>query len=385
MKVGIITAAIVAVIGMIVTPFAFLFTTPAGILTPVIDGTTGGSEVIVQAVEAVSKELEKRIADTTRGYRYTELDLQLNNIDNWRDVLSVYAVQQTTASNPHSAMLFSYAEVEELVKVYNDTHPIRAELEVIYPTTTTTAATTTMRSTSATATHTTTRTITTTLTSASVTTTTRKTTTTTIPPRRVLHITVRGLSVDDMTRIYDFDAEQRDMLEALLSPELDAVWQELLAGIVMDFGTSSNSIAEVALSQVGNVGGEIYQKWYGFDFWVDWCAIFASWCAEQCGYIDSGVCPKFAGVNSEGIPWFQTRGLWRDRSYVPRIGDYIFIDWEMDGEADHVEIVVDVVGYTVCTVGGNRGGGEGECITDTFYVGSNYIYGYGTPQYPSKE
>ncbi len=392
MKVGIVIAVIAVVVGMIVTPFAFLFTTPAGILTPVIDDTMGGTAVIAQAVETVNGELEKRISKAKRGYRYTELDLQLNNIDNWRDVFSVYAVQQTTASNPQSAMLFSDAEIEEFVEIYNDTHPIRAELEVIYPTTTTTATTTTRRSTSTTATRTTTRTITTTLTtvgttltSTTATTTTKRTTTTTVPPRRVLHITVRGLSVDEMSRIYGFDAEQRELLTVLLSPEFEEMWEKLLAGIVMDVGASSDSIAEIALSQVGNVGGEIYQKWYGFDFWVDWCAIFASWCADQCGYIDSGVCPKFAGVNSEGIPWFQSRGLWKDRAYVPKIGDYIFIDWELDGEADHVEIVVDVVGYTVHTVGGNRGGGEGECITDTFYVGSNYIYGYGTPRYSSKE
>ena len=28
---------------------------------------------------------------------------------------------------------------------------------------------------------------------------------------------------------------------------------------------------------------------------VDWCAIFVSWCANECGYIDAGVVPKFAG------------------------------------------------------------------------------------------
>lgn len=392
MKVGIVIAAITAVVGVLVTPFAFLFTTPAGILTPVIDDTTGGAEVIAQAVEVVNADLEKRINDTKRRYQYTEMDLQLDNIDNWREVLSVYAVQQTTKDDPQSAMLFGNAEIAELAEIYKNTHLIRAELEVIYPTTTTTTTTTTTRrSITTTAMHTATRTVTTTLTTVGITltsttaTTTKQTTTTTTPPRRILHIMVSGLSVDDMSRIYGFDTEQREMLKALLSSEFDEIWQELLAGIIMDIDVSSDSIAEVALSQVGNVGGETYREWYGFSFWVDWCAIFTSWCADRCGYIDSGVCPKFAGVNSEGIPWFQSRGLWKDRSYVPKVGDYVFIDWEVDGEADHVEIVVDVVGYTVYTVGGNRGGGEGECIADAYSVGSNYIYGYGTPPYPSKE
>ena len=392
MKVGVVIAAIAAVVGVLAAPFMFLFASPAGILTPVIDDVTGGSAVIAQAAEEVNAALEERIGDIKRRYSYTELDLQLNSTNNWREVLSVYAVCHTTADDPQSAMLFGEDEINELVGIYNDTHPISARLEVIYPTTTTTTATTvTGRSTTTTTTRTTIGTVATTLTTfgttqttTTATTTTKRTTTTTTPPRRILHITVRGLSTTEMCRIYGFDAEQREMLEALLAPEFDEVWQELLAGIVIDIGASSDSIAEVALSQVGNVGGETYRQWYGFDCWADWCAIFASWCAEQCGYINSGVCPKFAGVNSEGIPWFRDRGLWKERSYVPKVGDYIFIDWDVDGEADHIEIVVEVVGYTVHTVGGNRGGGEGECITDTFYVGSNYICGYGTPQYPRK-
>lgn len=383
--IGIVIAVVVALIGAVIMPFAFLFTTPVGILTPVIDDATGGTEVIAQAVEAVNTELEKRIEETKRGYRYTELDLQLDNIDNWREVLSVYAVRQTTASDPQSAMLFGDDETAKLVTIYEETHPIRVELEVVRPTTTTTTTTTTTRrSTATTVTRTTTRTVTTTVTIVG-TSATATTTTATVPPRRILHITVNSLSVEDMSRLYSFDTEQRDMLEALLSDDFDEMWQELLAGIVMDVGASSNSMAAVALSQVGNVGGELYREWYGFPFWVDWCGCFVSWCADRCGYVDSGVCPKFAGVNSEGIPWFQSRGLWKDRSYVPKDGDYVFIDWEVDGEADHVEIVVDVVGYTVHTVGGNRGGGEGECTTDTFSVGSNYIVGYGTPQYPIEE
>ena len=28
---------------------------------------------------------------------------------------------------------------------------------------------------------------------------------------------------------------------------------------------------------------------------VEWCACFVSWCADQCGYIESGLVPKFAG------------------------------------------------------------------------------------------
>ena len=59
-------------------------------------------------------------------------------------------------------------------------------------------------------------------------------------------------------------------------------------------GGGSKAIVEVALSQVGNIGGEPYWRWYGFSGREEWCACFVSWCAEQCGYIESGLVPKFA-------------------------------------------------------------------------------------------
>ena len=53
-------------------------------------------------------------------------------------------------------------------------------------------------------------------------------------------------------------------------------------------------IVEVAASQIGNVGGEPYWRWYGYTERVEWCACFVSWCANQCGYIDAGIIPKFS-------------------------------------------------------------------------------------------
>ena len=57
----------------------------------------------------------------------------------------------------------------------------------------------------------------------------------------------------------------------------------------------NQAIVEVALTQLGNEGGQPYWSWYGFDGRVEWCACFVSWCADQCGYIESGLIPKFSG------------------------------------------------------------------------------------------
>lgn len=58
-------------------------------------------------------------------------------------------------------------------------------------------------------------------------------------------------------------------------------------------GIGNQAIVQVALSQEGN-GGDTYWSWYGFTSRVSWCACFVSWCGEQCGYLDSGIMPKFS-------------------------------------------------------------------------------------------
>ena len=79
-------------------------------------------------------------------------------------------------------------------------------------------------------------------------------------------------------------------------------------------GTGSGAIVAVALTQEGNAG-DTYWSWYGFSGRVEWCACFASWCADQCGYIDSGVIPRFS-LCSDGVDWFSARGRFQDGSYV---------------------------------------------------------------------
>ena len=66
----------------------------------------------------------------------------------------------------------------------------------------------------------------------------------------------------------------------------------------MSTGMGNGAIVEVAASQIGNVGGQPYWSWYGFDSRMEWCACFVSWCAEQCGYIETGIIPKFSRMVS---------------------------------------------------------------------------------------
>ena len=144
------------------------------------------------------------------------------------------------------------------------------------------------------------------------------------------------------------------------------------------FGEGNQAIVEVAQSQIGNEGGLIYCEWYGYPYRVAWCAIFVSWCADQCGFLDTGVLPRMEGVRPY-VDWFRERGQWQDRSYEPMAGDIIFLDWESDGLADHVGIVERVEGGVIYTVEGNA---DDRCIDENhYYLGSAPVYGFGLPAY----
>ncbi|HBF7768580.1 lysozyme family protein [Clostridioides difficile] len=139
----------------------------------------------------------------------------------------------------------------------------------------------------------------------------------------------------------------------------------------------NQAIVEVALTQLGNEGGQPYWSWYGFNGRVEWCACFVSWCADQCGYLESGIIPKFS-LCSDGVNWFKGKGQWQDKNYEPQTGDLIFFDWGNDGSIDHVGIVEKCENGTVYTVEGNSGD---ACKQQSYPVGSGSIYGYGVVAY----
>ena len=148
---------------------------------------------------------------------------------------------------------------------------------------------------------------------------------------------------------------------------------ESLAGVEFVNGTrpGNQAVVDIAKSQVGNVGGEPYWSWYGFNSRVEWCACFVSWCYGQMGLSE----PRFAACESQGIPWFQSHGQWGGRDYANIApGDAIFFDWDLDGSADHVGIVVGTDGSRVYTVEGNSGD---ACKIKSYSLTYECIKGYG--------
>ena len=148
---------------------------------------------------------------------------------------------------------------------------------------------------------------------------------------------------------------------------------ESLTGVEFVNGTrpGNQAVVDIAKSQVGNVGGQPYWSWYGFNSRVEWCACFVSWCYGQMGLSE----PRFAACQSQGIPWFQSHGQWGGRDYANIApGDAIFFDWDLDGSADHVGIVVGTDGSRVYTVEGNSGD---ACKIKSYSLTYECIKGYG--------
>lgn len=135
----------------------------------------------------------------------------------------------------------------------------------------------------------------------------------------------------------------------------------------------NGQMVSVALTQLGNQGGEKFWSWYGFSSREEWCACFVSWCADQCGLINSGAVPKFS-LCQDGLEWFQSKGKWQAGGSTPTAGMIIFIDWDQDGTCDHVGIVEKSENGRVYTVEGNSSDAVNQRNYDLNYA---CIMGYG--------
>lgn len=166
--------------------------------------------------------------------------------------------------------------------------------------------------------------------------------------------------------------------------------EELVANVNAAFGTdidpeefsqilatTASDVVAIAQSQIGQTGGQPYWSWYGFGSRVEWCAIFVSWCANQCGYLDAGILPKFASCGV-GVKWFQNRGQWLPGSATPESGMVIFFQWYGSDSliADHVGIVEKVENGRVYTIEGNS---NDQVRQNSYPVGYGEIKGYGVP------
>ena len=119
--------------------------------------------------------------------------------------------------------------------------------------------------------------------------------------------------------------------------------------------------------------------------WAMWAVILtgagmvltAVWNGVPASYPGATIRPEKVSrvLQAVSVPWFQSRGQWGARGYeniAP--GDAIFFDWDLDGTADHVGIVIGTDGSRVYTVEGNSGD---ACKIKSYDLNYQSIKGYG--------
>lgn len=310
---------------------------------------SGTGQTMRQAVQEINADYQSQIDTTRANLTYDELEMSGSRAV-WPEVLAVYAVKATTdPDNPQEVATVDDSKKAILKDIFwrmnkissrteSKTEEVITETDDGHGNIVETATTVT---------------------------------------RTYLYITVSHKTAEEMADNFNFTADQRKQLSELLDEENRRLWSAVLYGIY----SGDDAIVKAALSQVGNAGGEPYWSWYGFNSRVEWCACFVSWCFNECGYLDTGTAPKFAGCVG-GVEWFRSREQWADNTIEPAPGMIVFFDWNdpngasgpQDGEADHVGIVEKCENGIVYTIEGNSGD---ACRQNQYPVGYYEILGYG--------
>lgn len=154
----------------------------------------------------------------------------------------------------------------------------------------------------------------------------------------------------------------------------------ILAIALQEVGSGSpDQIVRVALQEEGTEDGSKYWKFTTGSEFVDgsttpWCASFVTWCANECGYIEDGTFPKTASVATYRDFFREKERLHEAEDYVPKTGDLILF-----GDDEHIGIVQYTEGNRVVTIEGNT---SDAVHSRSYTIGSSYITGYCSPEYP---
>lgn len=282
------------------------------------------SITINDVVREMNNEVSAKISNIQQSTRYDECIITSNQAE-WKIILSIYIAKMSNGDNKTEFLTFNDNQAEILKKIFWDIN------EITYKTTEEIKD--------------------------------NKNST-------IIYITINSKSLEQIMQKYNFNFQQKKQIAELLSDKYNSLWMSLIYGT----SNSNSNMVQIALSQVGNIGGQPYWSWYGFSSRVEWCAVFVSWVANQAGYIESGTIPKFS-VCEAGANWFKSKGKWKSSEYIPKPGDLIFFDWQEDKYADHVGIVEFVKNNTIYTIEGNL---DNEVKKNQYNANSNSIYGFGT-------
>lgn len=176
------------------------------------DETTGTNKTMSQAISELTSEHYSNLTAMKASYTYDLLELQGNTSINWKDVLAVYAVKTTSGDNPLEVVTLDDEKMKLLRGIMEDMNTMTGVVtpKVVAETTVTTDDD-----------------------GISIKTTTYVT-------KKVLTVSIIQLSVDEISALYNFNDEQKELLQELMSEEYDELWNELVgaSGQIIQSGSS---------------------------------------------------------------------------------------------------------------------------------------------------
>lgn len=164
------------------------------------DETTGTNKTMSQAISELTSEHYANLTAMKASYTYDLLEVKGNTSINWKDVLAVYAVKTTSGDNPLEVVTLDDTKIDLLRGIMKDMNTMTGVVtpKVVAETTVTTDEN-----------------------GNSIKTTTYVT-------KKVLTVSILQLSVDEISALYNFNDEQKVLLEELMSEEYNDLWAELL-------------------------------------------------------------------------------------------------------------------------------------------------------------
>lgn len=164
------------------------------------DETTGTQKTMSMAISELTSEHYANLTTMKASYTYDLLEVQGDTSINWKDVLAVYAVKTTSGENPLEVVTLDDTKIDLLRDIMKDMNKMTGVVtpKVVSETTVTTDEN-----------------------GNSIKTITYVT-------KKVLIVSILQLSTDEISALYNFDDEQKALLEELMSDEYDDLWNELV-------------------------------------------------------------------------------------------------------------------------------------------------------------
>ncbi len=176
------------------------------------DETTGTQKTMSQAISELTSEHYANLTAMKLSYTYDLFEVKGNTSINWKDVLAVYAVRTTSSDNPLEVVTLDNEKMDILREIMKDMNTMTG---VVTPR----------------------------LVAEKVVTTDEEgnsVVTTQYVTKKVLTVTIIQLNKDEIATLYNFNDEQKAMLDELMSEEYNDLWAELLgaSGQIIQSGSS---------------------------------------------------------------------------------------------------------------------------------------------------